>query len=91
MTAKSIVTKEVPKLARVSGVPATVKSYRTSEEEMNYYENEEEECSPEDLDCRINTLYENYFVELDDLVDMQLCLDSGSSDCWDTINEKVQS
>lgn len=70
MTAKSIVTKEVPKLARVSGVPATVKSYRTSEEEMNYYENKEEECSPEDLDCRINTLYENYFVELDDLVDM---------------------
>ena len=28
ITAKSIVTKEVPERARVSGVPATVKSYR---------------------------------------------------------------
>ena len=32
ITAKSIVTKEVPERARVSGVPATVKSYRALRE-----------------------------------------------------------
>ena len=71
ITAKSIVTKEVPDRARVSGVPATVKSYRELREEgyqVDEFEGEEE-C---DLDCEIADLYEDYFSELDALAKMEL-------------------
>ena len=72
ITAKSIVTKEVPERARVSGVPATVKSFRALREEgFNDDEEElEEEC---DLYCEITGLYEIFFSELEALVEIGLC------------------
>ena len=72
VTAKSIVTKEVPERARVSGVPATVKSFRALREEgfQDDEDEDEEEC---DLDCEITDLYDCYFSELEALVEMELC------------------
>lgn len=73
VTAKSIVTKEVPDLARVSGVPATVKSYRDSKEECILMDDDEddenEECG---VDCEMIKLYESYFEQLEALVEMEL-------------------
>ncbi|KAL7546116.1 hypothetical protein ACHAWF_009449, partial [Thalassiosira exigua] len=86
VTAKSIVTKEVPPLARVSGVPATVKSYRELKEAgyKDYDEDaksREEEC---DLDCKMKKLHEGYLEDLDALSDTELCLDlGGDANCWD--------
>lgn len=79
VTAKSIVTKEVPDLARVSGVPATVKSYREAKEGSP--NNTNVECELDDLDCRMRLLYDNYFSALDGLVDTELCIDHGDDDC----------
>jgi len=93
VTSKSIVTKEVPPLARVSGVPATVKSYRAdvmTKEEKNAGE-EIEECRLDDLDCRIFMLYEKYMLELDELTEMQLCIDEGGKDCWDKATDMLRS
>ncbi|KAL7473630.1 hypothetical protein ACHAXS_014084 [Conticribra weissflogii] len=84
VTAKSIVTKEVPDLARVSGVPAKVKSYRELKEEGfnddpgQYGRDENEEC---DLDCKFEKLYRNHLVELESLAKMESCLNSGNTDC----------
>mmetsp|Transcript_10707 Transcript_10707/g.19396 ORF Transcript_10707/g.19396 Transcript_10707/m.19396 type:complete len:473 (-) Transcript_10707:700-2118(-) len=74
VTAKSIVTKEVPDLARVSGIPATVKSFRKLREEG--FKDDDG-----DLDCRMRKLYEGYLVELEALVEMELCIDLGKNDC----------
>ncbi|KAL9191294.1 hypothetical protein ACHAXT_001000 [Thalassiosira profunda] len=87
VTAKSIVTKEVPDLARVSGVPATVKSYRELREEGFDEDDEEEEEDDDseedcDLDCKMSKLYDSYFAQLQSLSEVELCLDSGG-DCWD--------
>ena len=91
ITAKSIVTKEVPDLARVSGVPATVKSYRQLKEEGFEDDNEDgddekEEC---DLDCKMRKLYEAYLEELEALSDVELCIDLGQDsnfdNCWGQI------
>ena len=85
VTAKSIVTKEVPDLARVSGVPATVKSYRELREEgFDDEEEDEEDDNGEDcdLDCNMSKLYDSYFAQLQSLSDVELCLDGGG-DCWD--------
>ena len=73
IAAKSIVTKYVPERARVSGVPATVKSYRELREE-GYQVDEIEGDEERDLDCEITDLYENYFseLELDALAKMEL-------------------
>ena len=90
VTAKSIVTKPVPALARVSGVPATVKSYRElrdegfNEDEDNNEDVDKKKC---DLDCKMSQLYEGYFEELEALIEMELCIDSGSSDCWGAMTE----
>jgi len=89
VTSKSIVTKEVPPLARVSGVPATVKSYR-AKEKKNAGE-DVEECRLDDLDCRIFMLYERYMLELDELTEMQLCIDEGGKDCWDKATDMLRS
>jgi serine O-acetyltransferase len=84
VTAKSIVTKEVPALARVSGVPATVKSFREllkegfKDEDIGGVEMDEE-C---DLNCEMTNLFENYSVELESLEEMELCIESGNNDCW---------
>ena len=93
VTSKSIVTKEVPPLARVSGVPATVKSYREdiiTKKEKNAGE-DVEECRLDDLDCRIFMLYERYMVELDELTEMQLCIDGGGKDCWEKAADMMRS
>lgn len=71
VTAKSIVTKEVPDLARVSGIPATVKSFRKLREEG---------FKDDDLDCRMRKLHESYLVELEALVEMELSIELGKSD-----------
>mmetsp|Transcript_11493 Transcript_11493/g.22941 ORF Transcript_11493/g.22941 Transcript_11493/m.22941 type:complete len:451 (+) Transcript_11493:241-1593(+) len=84
VAAKSIVTKEVPDLARVSGVPAKVKSYRELKEEGfkddagQYGEDENEEC---DLDCRFRKSYRIHLVELESLAKMESCLNTGNTDC----------
>ncbi|KAL7533675.1 hypothetical protein ACHAXR_005379 [Thalassiosira sp. AJA248-18] len=93
ITAKSIVTKEVPDLARVSGVPATVKSFREVRKEgfnddNKYDEDGEDEC---DLDYKMKKVYEDYMVQLDALMDMEVCIDSGSSDCWGTMTQMLKS
>ena len=98
VTSKSIVTKEVPPLARVSGVPATVKSFRLesyrddviTKEEKNAGE-DVEECRLDDLECRIFMLYERYMMELDELTEMQLCIDGGGKDCWDKATDMLRS
>lgn len=83
VTAKSIVTKEVPELARVSGVPATVKSYRELRGEgfkdEDVVGDEDVEC---DMVCKMRNIYESYFVELEALAEMELCVESGNNDCW---------
>ena len=83
VTAKSIVTKEVPELARVSGVPATVKSYRELRSEgfkdEDVVGDEDVEC---DLVCKMRNIFESYFVELEALAEMELCVESGNNDCW---------
>jgi serine O-acetyltransferase len=83
VTAKSIVTKEVPQLARVSGVPATVKSFRELRGEGFKDEDvvgeEDVEC---DLDCKMRNIFKSYFEELEALVEMELCVESGDNDCW---------
>ena len=90
VTAKSIVTKPVPALARVSGVPATVKSYRELSEE-GYQDDEEEDCPMDDLDCQISKLYEQYFVELDALMKIEECIASGNDNCWDSATDLLNS
>ena len=84
VTAKSIVTKEVPDLARVSGIPATVRSYRELGDDSfkDADDADEDEKGERDLDCKMRNLYESYFAELEALVDMQLCIDSGSNNCF---------
>ncbi len=83
VTAKSIVTKEVPELARVSGVPATVKSFRELRGEgfndKDVVGEKDDEC---DLDCKMRNIFESYFVELESLVEMEICVESGNNDCW---------
>ena len=79
-------------------MPATVKSYRELREEGFKEEDAatnndddddanvgegEEEC---DLDCKMRKLYENYFVELEGLMDLELCIDSGKDTCWDALH-----
>lgn len=93
VTAKSIVTKEVPDLARVSGVPATVKSFRELREEGFTDDDEERKDGDEesDLDCKMRVLYENYLVDLETLAEMELCVDSGGTNCWDAMAEMLNS
>jgi len=83
VTAKSIVTKEVPELARVSGVPATVKSFRELRGEGFRDEDvgseEDVKC---DLVCKMKNIFESYFIELEALVEMEICVESGNNDCW---------
>lgn len=89
ITAKSIVTKEVPELARVSGVPATVKSYRELRKELFSREsNDNCEC---DLDCEVKKLYESYLGSLQKLIDIELCLVDGESNCWESLQEMFMS
>jgi serine O-acetyltransferase len=61
ITAKSIVTKPVPDLARVSGVPATVKSFRELAEEGFVDYEDEEDCGIDDLNCRVRKMFGSYF------------------------------
>mmetsp|Transcript_37374 Transcript_37374/g.90188 ORF Transcript_37374/g.90188 Transcript_37374/m.90188 type:complete len:96 (+) Transcript_37374:3322-3609(+) len=72
------------RVALVSGVPATVRSYRElGDESFNDADDaDEDEKGERDLDCKMRKLYESYFAELEAFVDMQLCIDSGSNNCF---------
>ena len=36
-------------------------------------------------------LYESYMTELDELTEMQLCIDGGGKDCWDKATDMLRS
>ena len=90
ITAKSIVTKEVPELARVSGVPATVKSFRELRQDLFSPEsNEDGDC---DLDCQMKKLYEGYLESFSRLVDIESCIvDGNTDDCLESLDEMFAS
>ena len=82
VTAKSIVTKPVPALARVSGVPATVKSFRDAKEESRLADEGDEEGELREkaaVNHEIMQLYESYFEKLETLTEMERDLDSEKS------------
>jgi len=97
VTAKSIVTKEVPDLARVSGVPAKVRSYRElwlkgyDEDARQNTWKEESDLFNSDLDCVMGGLSEDYLSELEALVKMETCIDAGDGDCWNTVTDILNS
>jgi carbonic anhydrase/acetyltransferase-like protein (isoleucine patch superfamily) len=89
ITAKSIVTKEVPELARVSGVPATVKSYRELRKDLFFQVNDDDNC---DLDCQMKKLYESYLDSFQELQDLESCIMAdGENDCWEALDEMFTS
>ena len=79
VTAKSIVTKPVPALARVSGVPATVKSFRDAKEESRLADEGDEDGELREeaaVNHEMMQLYESYFEKLETLIEMERDLDS---------------
>lgn len=89
ITAKSIVTKEVPELARVSGVPATVKSIRELRKDLfSQASNDDDGCG---LDCQMKKKYEIYLERFQELVDIESCMSDGENDCSDALDEMLNS
>jgi serine O-acetyltransferase len=89
ITAKSIVTKEVPELARVSGVPATVKSYRELPKDLfSRPSNDDDEC---DLDCQMKKLYESYLLSFQKLIEIESCMSGGENDCSEALDKMFTS
>ena len=92
ITAKSIVTKEVPELARVSGVPASVKSYRELRKDLfsqaSSGDDDDEDC---DLDCQMKKKYESYLESFQELVEIESCMSDGENDCSDALDEMLKS
>lgn len=88
ITAKSIVTKEVPELARVSGVPATVKSYRELRNDLFSRVNDDDNC---DLDCQMKKLYESNLDSFQELIEIESCMADGENDCWEALDEMFTS
>ena len=92
ITAKSIVTKEVPELARVSGVPASVKSYRELRNDLfsqaSSGDEDDDDC---DLDCQMKKKYESYLEAFQKLVEIESCMSDGENDCSDALDEMLKS
>ena len=88
ITAKSIVTKEVPELARVSGVPASVKSYRELKKDLfSQATFDDNDC---DLDCQMKKKYETYLESLQELVEIETCMSDGENDCTEALDEMLK-
>lgn len=90
ITAKSIVTKEVPELARVSGVPASVKSYRELRKDLfsPASSGDDDDC---DLDCQMKKKYESYLEAFQELIEIESCMSDGENDCSDALDEMLKS
>ena len=89
ITAKSICTKEVPELARVSGVPASVKSYRElKKDSFSQTSSDDDNC---DLDCQMKKKYERYLESFQQLVEIESCMSDGENDCTEALDEMLKS
>lgn len=91
ITAKSIVTKEVPELARVSGVPASVKSYRELRKDLFSPASSGDDDDDCDLDCQMKKKYESYLDAFQELVEIETCMSDGENDCSDALDEMLKS
>ena len=91
VTAKSIVTKEVPELARVSGVPATVKSYRELRKDLFSKTSNGDDNGDCDLDCQMKKKYEDYLESFQQLIEIEYCMSDGEHDCSEALDEMLKS
>ncbi len=91
ITAKSIVTKEVPELARVSGVPASVKSYRELRKDLFSQASSGDDDDDCDLDCQMKKKYESYLEAFQELIEIETCMSDGENDCSDALDEMLKS